>query len=238
MKNQDRFGYKIYDSVFRKMLEYVKKLEEIGFQESHSKPNLLYHENEHFIIFTDMRGYKDNWGRFIPIWDKERKGKPRFYHKIIDYDAENIGEINRKLWNIYRVIKNQVEFIIIDPFGEAPSTWTNDLVPASQFFLRNDSQPLLIGDLWEFDVFYNGKCRGCDKNLTEKKIFCEQCEEKYYNLIPECPSCGRKFEIKDLLDHLFSVPPLSLSEIFSKISKLSNDTLIKSCPNKCGKNLK
>jgi len=219
------------------MLEYAKKLEEIGFRESHSKPNLLFYKNEHFIIFADMRGYREDMGRFIPIWDKDRKGKPQFYQQIIDYDAKNIGEINKKLWNIYQKIKNQVEFIIIDPIGGEPSTWTNDLVPASQFFLCNDSQPLLIGDYWEFDVFYNGRCRGCDKNLTGKRIFCERCEEKFNNFIPKCPSCGRKFEIKDLLDYLFSVPSLSLTEIFSKISKLTNDDLIKSCPSKCGKNL-
>ncbi len=130
-----------------------------------------------------------------------------------------------------------MEFITIDPFGEEPSTWTNDLVPVSQFFLRNDSQPLIIGDMWEIGVFYNGKCRECNKNLRGEKIFCDQCEEKNYNLIPECPSCGSKFEIKDLLDHLFSIPPLSLSEIFSKISKISNNALIKSCPYKCGKKL-
>ena len=237
MKNQDKFGYKIYDNVFMKMMEYAKKLEEIGFQESHSKSNLLYYKNEHFIIFADMRGYKDDWGRFIPIWDKHRKGKPQFYHQIIDYNAEKVGEINIKLSNIYQKIKNQVEFIIIDPFGEVPNTWINEFIPESQFFLRNDSQPLLIGDIWEVGIFYNGKCRECKKNLKGKKIFCEQCEEKYYNLIPECPNCGRKLEINDLLDHLFSVTPLSLSEIFSKISKLSNDALIKSCQYKCGKNL-
>ena len=238
MKNQDKFGYEIYDSVFAKMLKYAKKLEEIGFQESHSKPNLLYYLNERFSIFADMRGYKDDWGRFIPIWDKERKGKPQFYHQITNYNEKYIGEINRNLWNIYQEIKRQVEFIIIDPFGECPDTWINAFVPASQFFLRNDSQPLLIGDNWEFGVFYNGKCRGCDKNLTGKKIFCEQCDEKYLNLIPECPICGRKLEIKDLLAHLFSVPLLSFSEIFSEISKLSSDALIESCPHKCGKNIK
>lgn len=47
-----------------------------------------------------------------------------------------------------------------------------------------------------------------------------------------------KFNGKDLLDHLFSITPLSLSEIFSRISKLSNDALIKSCPNNFEKNLK
>jgi hypothetical protein len=237
MKNQDKFGYDIYDGVFRKMLNYAKRLEEIGFQESHSKPNLLYYISERFSVFADMRGYKDDWGRFIPIWDKERKGKPQFYHQITYYSEKYIGEINRNLWNLYQKIKKQVEFIIIDPFGECPNTWTwmNSFVPASQFFLRNDSQPLLIGDNWEFDVFYNGKCRGCDKNLKGKKIFCEQCEEKYYNLLPECPICGRKFELKDLLSHLFSVPLLSFSEILSRISKLSNEALIESCPHKCGK---
>jgi len=71
--------------------------------------------------------------------------------------------------------------------------------------------------------------------LQGKKIFCEQCEEKYNNLIPESPICGRKFEIGDLKTHLFSVPLLSFSEIFSEISKLSNDALIESCPHKCGK---
>jgi len=59
MKNQDKFGYEIYDSVFTKMLKYAKKLEEIGFQESHSKPNLLYYLNERFSVFADMRGYKE-----------------------------------------------------------------------------------------------------------------------------------------------------------------------------------
>ena len=236
MIDQDKFGYKINDNVFMKMLEYANKLEKIGFQESHSKPNLFYYKNENFIIFADMRGYKDSCRRFIPIWDKDRKGKPQFYHKIISYNAENIGEINRKLWNIYEEIKNQVKFIIIDPFAEEPNTWINNLIPASQFFLSNDSQPLLIGAIWEFGIFYNGKCRGCDKNLTGKQIFCERCEEKYNKLIPDCPSCGRKFEITDLLNHLFSVTPLSLSEIFSNISKLSNDALIKSCPIKCNKN--
>ena len=29
MKNQDKFGYQIYDSIFAKMLKYAKKLEEI-----------------------------------------------------------------------------------------------------------------------------------------------------------------------------------------------------------------
>ncbi len=232
MKNRDNFGYTIYNGVFVKMLEYGKKLEDIGFQESHSKPNLLYYKDEHFTIFADMRGYKDNWGRFIPIWDKDRKGKPRFYHNIIDYDVEKIGGINRKLWNLYQEIKKQVEFIIIDPFGEEPETWGGDHVPASQFFLRNDSQPLLIGSNWEFGIFYNGKCRECNRNLTGKRIFCKQCKDKHNNLLPECPNCNEKFEIKDLLDHLFSYSPLSLSEIMLKISKLSNDTLIKSCPNK------
>ena len=153
MINQDKFGYDIYDSVFKKMLEHAKKLEEIGFQESHSKPNLLYYINERFSVFADMRGYKDNWGRFMPIWDKNRKGKPQFYHQITDYNEKYIGEINRNLWNFYQKIKKQVEFIIIDPFGECPDTWINAFVPASQFFLRNDSQPLLIGDIWEFGVF-------------------------------------------------------------------------------------
>ncbi len=174
MKNHDKFGYDIYDGVFRKMLDYAKKLEEIGFQESHSKPNLLYYINERFSVFADMRGYKDDLGRFIPIWDKERKEKPQFYHQITNYSEKYIGEINRNLWNLYQKIKKQVEFIIIDLFGECPDTWTwmNSFIPASQFFLRSDAQPLLIGDNWEFDVFYNGKCRGCDKNLPGKNIFC------------------------------------------------------------------
>lgn len=60
MKNQDKFGYKIYNSVFMKMLEYIKKLEEIGFQESHSKPNLLYYENE----FKVKRGYFNYRSRY------------------------------------------------------------------------------------------------------------------------------------------------------------------------------
>ncbi len=67
------------------------------------------------------------------------------------------------------------------------------------------------------------------------KSFKNTLMEKHSNHLPECPSCNEKFEINDLLDHLFSYSPLSLSKIFLKISKLSNDTLIKSCPNKCSK---
>lgn len=52
MKNQDRFGYVIYDSVFKKMVEYANKLEEIGFQESYTKPNLLYYKDYFSTIFA------------------------------------------------------------------------------------------------------------------------------------------------------------------------------------------
>lgn len=119
MKNQDKFGYDIYDGVFRKMLNYAKRLEEIGFQESHSKPNLLYYISERFSVFADMRGYKDDWGRFIPIWDKERKGKPQFYHQITNYNEKYIGEINRNYGTFIKRSRNKWNLLLSTLLGNA-----------------------------------------------------------------------------------------------------------------------
>ncbi|MEJ2251956.1 MAG: hypothetical protein P8Y97_20135 [Candidatus Lokiarchaeota archaeon] len=182
MKDIDIFGNPIFPHIYQKMKDYARKLIEIGFREALDKPNLFYWKNENVIVFADMRGYKDSWGRFIPIWDKTREGKPRFYQEILNYEKRKIGKINKMLWNLFLEIKNKgIQFIIIDPFDEVPSSWSANLISAPRFFLNHSQLPLVVDDDLDPSIFFSGICLECGCDIDQKDMFCLSC-------IPNIPS--------------------------------------------------
>ena len=223
MKKKDKFGNPIYPSIFKKMKEYAKKLRDLGFRESKNKPNLFYWKNKRVIIFADMRGYKGSY-RFIPVWDENRKGKPRFYQRILSYDDENVGKINRILWNKYQKIKEKgIDYFLIDPSVEPPSSWSRtENIPAPRFFLEHSSIPLKIKGFWKQDFFYSGICRECGRKIDGKKLLCSKCRERYNSYLPKCPVCGKTLNLEDL-----GCFPISLSELKEK--KWKKSRLISAC---------
>lgn len=179
MKKTDKFGYPIYEDTYRNMKRYSEKLMRMGFKEAKNKPDLFYFGFEYGVVFADMRGYKDNWGRFLPIWCQKRKGAPRFYQMTQHYDVNITGKINRKLWELYQLIKyEEIPFIRIGPFCEPESVWSLGKIPRPQFFLEHSEKPLVVNDFWEPGFYYSGYCLKCKIEIDGEDLFCEKCRNK------------------------------------------------------------
>ncbi|MBU4190235.1 MAG: DUF2116 family Zn-ribbon domain-containing protein [Candidatus Thermoplasmatota archaeon] len=91
MKQIDKFGNKIYNKTWQKMIEYALLLKQQGFIESKNKPNLFYKKIDEGIIFADMRGTE-----IIPIWSD---ASPLIYYEF---------NIDVPLWKRRRILNNEV----------------------------------------------------------------------------------------------------------------------------------
>ena len=179
MQPIDKFGNRIFPSVYNRLLSIGSKLKHIGFEESRSKPNLFYRKDQQALIFADMRGTKE-----VKIWEDPI---PLVY---IKFDG------NPSLWQKNR-IRNSIEEILKVNDIKFRNSFYESIEESidSTYYLQDKHVEVFKSEALFKEFIYGGDensygpmpskvdgyCVICKVEIQRDTLFCDRCFKVEYN---------------------------------------------------------
>lgn len=181
---QDKFGRRIYPSVFKVLCEIRDNLTKIGYIEAIRKPNLFYKKTEEGIFFADMRSTNE-----IPIWDDPC---PMVW---FNFDK------NILLWKSNRIKNEELKkFKENDiPYRFSFYSGSDEIFYSKEIGTDNEKE---LGGIEYMDICedeVDGYCKNCGKDLQDDKIICnEECEKALIvKFIKDIKETEKRYQINE-----------------------------------------
>ena len=213
MQPIDKFGNRIFPSIYNRLLSIGTKLKSIGFEESRSKPNLFYRKDQQAIIFADMRGTNE-----VKIW---KDPIPLVYMK---FDG------NIPLWQKNR-IRNKIEKLLKVNMIKFRNSFYESIEDSidSTYYLQDQHLQIFKSEALFKEFTYGGDessygpmpskvdgyCVICKEEIQRDTLFCDRCfkvecnkreAKKVYeqykiamSKLKKCNLCGRSIYLTKTL---------------------------------------
>lgn len=175
---EDKFGYPIFESTFRKLQANARILLASGYEESKTQ-NLFYRKTQEGLFYADMRGTEE-----VRIWQDT---SPLFYWEFF---------AKVPMWQRRRLIKRE----LVNLFNKHCVCRLSFFFDECKEFEDESCGTFEERGWYDWD---EGYCRFCGKDFQNEGSFCsKECEEKYREELKEpCAACGEKMEDSESIRH-------------------------------------